>query len=152
MLRFAFDPGEPDQTQNALEFATGHKISQGNLVCHTQRMRCDDICLYLGPADLRLRCDHFTTLEGATLSASATSRTVSPRSSRAIARSRISIERGLVMKAGLHTPAPTLNQKSTRQGIPQDSNKRHSALGLVAFNGDQTAILRNVSLPATKAS
>ena len=32
------------------------------------------------------------------------------------------------MKAGPHTPAPTLNQKSTRQGIPQDSNKPHSAL------------------------
>ena len=56
------------------------------------------------------------------------------------------------MQVGLHTPAPTLNQKSTRQGIPRDSNKRLSALGLVAFNGDQTAILRNVSLPATKAS
>ena len=51
----------------------------------------------------RLRCDHLTTLEGATLSASATPRTVSPRSSRAIARSRMSIERARVMKAGLHT-------------------------------------------------
>ena len=36
----------------------------------------------------------------------ATARTVSPASSRAIARSRMSIERGFVMKAGLHTQPP----------------------------------------------
>ena len=49
---------------------------------------------------------NFTTLDGATLRASAIARTVSPASSRAIARSRISIERGLVMKAGLHAQPP----------------------------------------------
>ena len=54
----------------------------------------------------RRRCDHFTTRDGATLKAAAASRTVSPASSRAIARSRISIERGLVMQAGLHTQPP----------------------------------------------
>ena len=50
----------------------------------------------------RRRCDHFTTVEGATLSAAPTSRTVSPVSSRAIARTRRSIERGFTIEAGLH--------------------------------------------------
>lgn len=41
--------------------------------------------------DARSHCDHFTTLEGATRIASATARTVSTASSRAITRSRMSI-------------------------------------------------------------
>ena len=50
----------------------------------------------------RQRCDHFITRDGATPNASATSRTASPRSNRAIARFRMSIERDLVMQASLH--------------------------------------------------
>lgn len=76
----------------------------------------------------RRRCDHFTTLDGATLSAPATARTVSPASSRAIARVRMSIERALVMEAGLLNPASMVNQKSPAQGIPKDSLKHHPAL------------------------
>ncbi len=103
----------------------GHKTTQGEgPVRHpgTQPVRlfATDLARHV-PADLarrsaargppppvaRRRCDHFTTLDGATLRASATSRTVWPASSRAIARSRISIERGFVMKAGLHTQPPS---------------------------------------------
>jgi hypothetical protein len=53
------------------------------------------------------RSDHFTTLDGATLGTSAILRTLSPASSRAIARSRMSIERGFVMKTGLHAQPPS---------------------------------------------
>ena len=49
----------------------------------------------------RNRSDHFTTLDGATLSAAATDRTLSPAASRAIARTRKSIDKGLVIGAGL---------------------------------------------------
>ena len=35
----------------ALVLVTCHKIPNGVGVCHTQRMRRPDICLYLGPAD-----------------------------------------------------------------------------------------------------
>jgi hypothetical protein len=66
----------------------------------------------------RRRCDHFTTPDGATLNASATARTVSPASSRAIARARMSIERGFVMRARLHIPASAMNQKSQPEEIP----------------------------------
>ena len=78
------------------------------------RMLPGDLVRHL-PADIlpgaalpvvRLRCDHVTTLDGAILKAPAALRTVSPASSRAIARSRISIERGCVMKTGLHTQPP----------------------------------------------
>ena len=34
-----------------LVLATCHKIPKGSLVCHTGRMRRDDICLYVGPAN-----------------------------------------------------------------------------------------------------
>ena len=51
----------------------------------------------------RRRCDHFTKLDGATLKAAAASRTVSPAASRAIARTGIINERGLVIQAGLHS-------------------------------------------------
>jgi hypothetical protein len=56
----------------------------------------------LQPAPARRRSAHFTTFDGATLGAPAMARTVTPASSRAIARFRISVERGLVMEAGLH--------------------------------------------------
>ncbi len=45
----------------------------------------------------RWRCAHFTTLDGATLNAAATTLMLSPEASRAKARSRKSIERGCAM-------------------------------------------------------
>lgn len=60
----------------------------------------------LGGATLpvaRSRSDHFTTLDGATLNAAATARTLSPAASRDIARVRKSIDKGLVISADLRT-------------------------------------------------
>jgi hypothetical protein len=51
----------------------------------------------------RSRCDHFTTLDGATLSAAATARTLSPAARRDIARTRKSIDKALVIAAALQS-------------------------------------------------
>ena len=67
----------------------------------------------------RRRCDHFTTLEGATLSASATFRTVCPSSSRAIARSRKSIEIARLIDKASIVVFINLNQIKTENGIPK---------------------------------
>jgi hypothetical protein len=65
----------------------------------------------------RSLCVHFTTLDGATLSASATFRTLSPAAIRATARSRKSIE-GLTIAAGLQ-PGQQLESETRRFGNPR---------------------------------
>ena len=67
---------------------------------------------------LRRRCDHFTTLDGATSNAAATSRTVCPRSRRSIARSRRSIEIGLAIARAPIAALTDLNQIAAANGIP----------------------------------
>jgi Domain of Unknown Function (DUF1259) len=67
----------------------------------------------------RSLCVHFTTLDGATLSASATFRTLSPAAIRATARSRKSIDRGLTIghgRAGRHGSAEAINFQPTGGG------------------------------------
>ena len=66
----------------------------------------------------RSLCVHFTTLDGATLSASATFRTLSPAAIRATARSRKSIDRGLTIAAGLQ-PGQQLESKPGDFGNPR---------------------------------
>jgi hypothetical protein len=63
----------------------------------------------------RSLCVHFTTLDGATLSASATFRTLSPAAIRATARSRKSIDRGLTIAVGLQ-PVQQLESETRRFG------------------------------------
>ena len=75
----------------------------------------------------RRRCDHFTTLEGATLSASATFRTVCPSSSRAIARSRKSIEIARLIDKASIVVFINLNQIKTENGIPKRFTKKTKA-------------------------
>src|ERR1700720_4076291 len=66
----------------------------------------------------RSLCVHFTTLDGATLSARATFRTLSPAAIRATAHSRRSIDRGLTIAAGLQ-PGQQLESETRRFGNPQ---------------------------------
>jgi hypothetical protein len=61
---------------------------------------------------------HFATLDGATLSARATFRTLSPAAIRAPARSRKSIDRGLTIAAGLQ-PGQPLESETRRFGNPR---------------------------------
>jgi hypothetical protein len=66
----------------------------------------------------RSLCVHFTTLDGATLSARATFRTLSPAAIRAPARSGKSIDRGLTIAAGLQ-PGQPLESETRRFGNPR---------------------------------
>jgi len=67
----------------------------------------------------RKRCDHFTTLDGATSSAADTCRTLSPRARRAIARSRKSIDIALPTSQPSILGTETVNQQNTQSGIPK---------------------------------
>jgi hypothetical protein len=63
----------------------------------------------------RRLCVHFTTRDGATLSARATFRTLAPAAIRATARSRRSLDRP---SPPASNPANSLNQKPGDSGIP----------------------------------
>ena len=77
----------------------------------------------------RRRYDHFTTLDGATFSATATCRTLCPSARRASARSRKSIEIGRVIAQASLVVATTVNQLRPNSGIPIRFKLSHLALG-----------------------
>ena len=83
-----------------------------------------------GSARQRLgwRCARRTTVTALIRNVKATDRTLSPAKMRATARSRKSIEQGLVIAAGLQNPVSSLNQKIGPSGIPNDSFECHPAL------------------------
>ena len=66
----------------------------------------------------RKRCDHFTTLEGATSSAAATWRTLCPDATRAIARARKSIDIARVIPNDSTLAKTTVNHLRPETGIP----------------------------------
>jgi hypothetical protein len=76
----------------------------------------------------RWRCDHFTTLDGAILKAAATILTLLPKPSRAKARSRKSIERGLAMPEKPPNRSRHRIRNAALRESPFDSAKSHPAL------------------------
>ena len=79
----------------------------------------------------RCRPDQRTTVAALMLNTAATDRTLSPASTRATARSRRSIEYGLLIAAGLHTqPAASIKHHTNCESLI-DPLQRHPALVLL---------------------